>query len=70
MRKLAAVFVAAGALMLSGAAAHADAPSPTPVPPFNTPKCLTWDGPRMNYLPCGWTTDGKTWTPPPAPGQP
>lgn len=65
MRRLAAILVAVGAVTLGGVVAHADNQSPAPVPPFNAPKCLTFDGPRYDYLPCGWTTDGKTWTPPP-----
>ena len=68
MRKSAAIVMAVGSLIFSGAVAHADTmPSPTPEPPFNAPKCLTFDGdpPHWNYLPCGWTTDGRRWTPPP-----
>lgn len=69
MRKSAAISMAAGALMLSGIVAGADTQSPAPAPPPGTPKCLTFDGqpPQLNYLPCGWTTDGKRWTPPPGP---
>jgi hypothetical protein len=68
MRKsAAAISIAVGALTFSGALAHADTQSPAPTPPFGTPKCLTFDGqpPQLNWLPCGWTTDGKRWTPPP-----
>lgn len=67
MRKLAAIVLAVGALMLGGATAHADPPSPGPSPPPFAPKCLTFDGPHLNWLPCGWTTDGRRWTPPPPP---
>lgn len=72
MRKLVAVSVAVGALILNGTIAHAGTPSPTPRPPPGAPKCLTFDGqpPQLNYLPCGWTTDGKRWTPPPPPPDP
>ena len=67
MRKWATIFVAVGSLTLSGAVAHADSQSPSPTPPFNAPKCLTFSGqpPHLDYLPCGWTTDGKRWIPPP-----
>lgn len=73
MRKSAAISIAVGAVMLSGAVAHADTqPTPTPAPPPGAPKCLTFDGqpPQVNFLPCGWTTDGKRWTPPPSPPDP
>ncbi|BBZ43750.1 hypothetical protein [Mycobacterium parmense] len=65
----AAILLTAGALVVSGATARADSQSPAPRPPWDAPKCLTFDGqpPRLNYLPCGWTTDGKRWTPPPSP---
>jgi hypothetical protein len=67
LRKSAAMSIAAAAVMLSGTVAHADTQSPAPYPPPGTPKCLTFDGQQLNYLPCGWTTDGKRWTPPPTP---
>ncbi|WP_082957984.1 hypothetical protein [Mycobacterium alsense] len=69
MRKFAAISVAVGALILSGGIAHADTQTTTPAPPPGAPKCLTFDGqpPHLNYLPCGWTTDGTRWTPPPPP---
>ncbi|WP_167525977.1 hypothetical protein [Mycobacterium timonense] len=72
MRKLVATLMAVGALMLSGeATARATdqpPPPPSPAPDFYAPKCLSFDpGPpaHWNYLPCGWTTDGKRWIPPP-----
>lgn len=72
MRKLVATLIAVGALTLNGATAHAEnqpAP-PSPTPPPLAPKCLSFDfGPpaHWNYLPCGWTTDGKRWIPLPPP---
>ncbi|TAM71535.1 hypothetical protein [Mycobacterium sp.] len=68
MRKLVATLTAVGALMLSGATAHADnpPPAPPPGPPVLGPKCLSFDSQppaHWNYLPCGWTTDGKRWIP-------
>lgn len=68
MRKSAAILMAVGALTLSGAVAHADTQSPAPTPP-RAPKCLTFGDqpPQWHHLPCGWTTDGKRWTPPPPP---
>ncbi|WP_324683303.1 hypothetical protein [Mycobacterium sp. 94-17] len=70
MRKLVATLIAVGAVMLSGATARAEErPSlPSPRPPFDTPKCLSFDfnpPAHWNYLPCGWSTDGKRWFPPP-----
>lgn len=74
MRKSVATLMAAGALILSGAVAHAENNPPTtprpPGPGFYAPKCLAFDGQNWSYLPCGWTTDGKRWTPPPAPPAP
>jgi hypothetical protein len=70
IRKSAALLMAVGALTLRGAVAHADTQSPAPTPPPDAPKCLTFGGqpPQWHYLPCGWSTDGKRWTPPPPPG--
>jgi hypothetical protein len=71
MRKLVATLMAAGAVTLSGATASAEnepAPPPPPAPSFYAPKCLSFDPnppAHWNYLPCGWTTDGKRWFPPP-----
>lgn len=72
MRKSAAISVAIAGVILSGAVAHGATPTPAPSPPPGTPKCLTFDGqpPQLNFLPCGWTTDGKRWTPPPPPPDP
>lgn len=72
MRKLVATLMAVGALVLSGAIAHADdqPPAPPPRPPALGPKCLSFDfepPAHWNYLPCGWTTDGKRWIPLPPP---
>jgi len=53
--------------MLSGTVAYPQSESPGPSPPPFGPKCLSFDGIQWNYLPCGWTTDGKRWTPPPPP---
>jgi hypothetical protein len=72
MGKSAAISIAVAGVILSGAVAHADPQPPAPSPAPNTPKCLTFDGqpPQWNYLPCGWTTDGRRWTPPPPPPNP
>ena len=69
MRESAAIVTAVGALMLSGSVAHADPQSPAPSPPFYAPNCYVFGGqpPALHNLPCGWTTDGKRWTPPPPP---
>ena len=72
IRKSSAILMAVGALMLSGAVAHADPQSPAPSPPFYAPNCYLFGGqpPALHNLPCGWTTDGKRWTPPPPPPPP
>lgn len=66
IRKSAAILMAVGFLTLSGAVARADSSQPpSPVPPWDAPKCLTFKGnpPLVNWLPCGWTTDGRRWIP-------
>ncbi|BBZ41732.1 hypothetical protein MCNS_47950 [Mycobacterium conspicuum] len=72
MRKSTAISTAVAWAILSGAGAHAETRAPAPSPPPGTPKCLSFEGqpPHWNYLPCGWTTDGKRWTPPPPPPDP
>ncbi|WP_406814243.1 hypothetical protein [Mycobacterium sp. M23085] len=71
MRKLVATLMAVGAVLLSGAVARAGnqaPPPPPPAPSFYAPKCLSFDPnppAHWNWLPCGWTTDGKQWFPPP-----
>ncbi|SPM34769.1 hypothetical protein MRAB57_2589 [Mycobacterium rhizamassiliense] len=69
IRKSAAILMAVEFLTLSGAVARADTqPTPTPGPAWNAPKCVTFDGTPpliVNYLPCGWTTDGRHWIPRP-----